>query len=160
MRLAGSRDLPNSVSLTDRKSLASILNLSLQFIYIVFKIYFLGITNISSSTQAIQRWWHNLYFLNRFFFSFKLEYGLFTMLCDSSSFRVKSRNYSEESCVLIQAGLYFIRQKQFTSGQVNIHSSIYQALCTTCRLKRCNHNLKIVTWWECLGLGAREKASQ
>ena len=80
------------------------------------------------------------------------------MLCDSSSFRVKSRNYSEESCVLIQAGLYFIRQKQFTSGQVNIHSSIYQALCTTCRLKRCNHNLKIVTWWECLGLGAREKA--
>ena len=74
------------------------------------------------------------------------------MLCDSSSFRVKSRNYSEERCVLIQAGLSFIRQKQFTSGQVNVHSSMYQALCTTCQLKGCNHNLKIVTWWECLGL--------
>ena len=46
------------------------------------------------------------------------------MLCDSSSFRVKSKNYSEERCVLIQAGLSFIRQKQFTSGQVNIHPQL------------------------------------
>ena len=82
------------------------------------------------------------------------------MLCDSSFFRVKSRNYSEERCVLMEAGLPFIRQKQFTSGQVNIHGSMYQALCTSCRLKRCNHNLKVVIWWECLGLGAQETASQ
>ena len=43
-------------------------------------------------------------------------------------------------------------RSQFTSGQVNIHSSMYQALCTTCQLKGCNHNLKIVTWWKCLEL--------